>query len=161
LPAVHPARAGGVGGRGQSADGRGDGPALDLQRRAAELRGARERAQGRSQDMSGGNAATGQEAPIIIKKVRKSGHGHHGGAWKVAYADMVTALMALFIVLWILSQSDQVVKSVAGYFRDPIGFVEGGAPAIDNSGQNTGEISVLMGSQPTSESSPLKVDEPD
>src|ERR1700744_2428840 len=59
--------------------------------------------------------------PIIIVK-KKSGHGgHHGGAWKVAYADFVTAMMALFIVLWLLSSSDPVKKAVAGYFRDPTG----------------------------------------
>lgn len=63
--------------------------------------------------------------PIIIKKV--SGHGgHHGGAWKVAYADFVTAMMALFIVLWILGQSEEVKQSVSGYFKDPVGFKEGG-----------------------------------
>jgi chemotaxis protein MotB len=55
---------------------------------------------------------------IVIKKV--SGHGgHHGGAWKVAYADFVTAMMALFIVLWLLSSSAKVKKAVAGYFNDP------------------------------------------
>ena len=58
--------------------------------------------------------------PIIIKK--KSGHGgHHGGAWKVAYADFVTAMMSLFIVLWLMSSSDKVKKAVAGYFNDPRG----------------------------------------
>src|SRR5580692_11078369 len=58
--------------------------------------------------------------PIIIKKI--SGHGgHHGGAWKVAYADFVTAMMALFIVLWLMSSSDKVKKAVAGYFNDPKG----------------------------------------
>lgn len=62
-----------------------------------------------------------QETPIIIKKVHK-GHGHHGGAWKVAYADFVTAMMALFIVLWILGQDEKVVQNVAGYFKDPVGF---------------------------------------
>ena len=57
---------------------------------------------------------------IIIKK--KSGHaGHHGGAWKVAYADFVTAMMALFIVLWLLSASKEVQVAVGGYFRDPRG----------------------------------------
>lgn len=61
----------------------------------------------------------GSSRPIIIKKVKKKGHEHHGGAWKVAYADMVTALMALFIVLWILGQSDEVIASVSGYFNDP------------------------------------------
>jgi chemotaxis protein MotB len=60
------------------------------------------------------------QQPIIIK--RKGGHGgHHGGAWKVAYADFVTALMALFIVLWLMSSSDNVKKAVAGYFNDPSG----------------------------------------
>ena len=52
----------------------------------------------------------------------KSGHGgHHGGAWKVAYADFVTAMMALFIVLWLLNSSEQVRKAISAYFRDPSG----------------------------------------
>jgi len=59
--------------------------------------------------------------PIIILK-KKGGHGgHHGGAWKVAYADFVTAMMALFIVLWLLSSSKPVQEAVGGYFRDPSG----------------------------------------
>ena len=56
------------------------------------------------------------------KKKPKKHHGHHGGAWKVAYADFVTAMMALFIVLWVLGQSEEVKKAVAGYFKDPAGF---------------------------------------
>ena len=64
--------------------------------------------------------------PIIIKKKVAHG-GHHGGAWKVAYADFVTAMMALFIVLWLLSSSEQVKKAVGGYFTDPNGF-HGEAP---------------------------------
>src|SRR5579862_7972149 len=60
--------------------------------------------------------------PVIIIKRKKQSHGgHHGGAWKVAYADFVTAMMALFIVLWLLSSSDQVKKAVGGYFTDPNG----------------------------------------
>ena len=59
--------------------------------------------------------------PIIIVR-KKSGHaGHHGGAWKVAYADFVTAMMALFIVLWLMNASDQVKKAVSVYFSDPTG----------------------------------------
>jgi chemotaxis protein MotB len=58
---------------------------------------------------------------IIVKKVKKSHAAHHGGAWKVAYADFVTAMMALFIVLWLLSSSERVQKTVGGYFRDPRG----------------------------------------
>lgn len=59
--------------------------------------------------------------PIII--VKKSGRhgGHHGGAWKVAYADFVTAMMALFIVLWLMNSSENIKKAVAGYFNDPKG----------------------------------------
>src|SRR5215472_18581335 len=59
--------------------------------------------------------------PIIIIKKKNSHGGHHGGAWKVAYADFVTAMMALFIVLWLLSSSEQVQKAVGGYFTDPRG----------------------------------------
>jgi chemotaxis protein MotB len=57
----------------------------------------------------------------IIKKVKKRGghEGHHGGAWKVAYADFVTAMMALFIVLWIIAHNQNIRNSVAQYFRDP------------------------------------------
>lgn len=58
---------------------------------------------------------------IIKKKVRAHHQAHHGGAWKVAYADFVTAMMALFIVLWLLSSSEKVQKAVGGYFRDPKG----------------------------------------
>ena len=60
------------------------------------------------------------EQIIIIKK--KGGHAaHHGGAWKVAYADFVTAMMALFIVLWLMNSSKPVQEAVGGYFRDPYG----------------------------------------
>jgi hypothetical protein len=52
----------------------------------------------------------------------KGGHGgHHGGAWKVAYADFVTAMMSLFIVLWLMGSGEKVKKAVAGYFNDPKG----------------------------------------
>jgi chemotaxis protein MotB len=64
-------------------------------------------------------ASKGQ--PIIVIKRTGDHGGHHGGAWKVAYADFVTAMMALFIVLWLMSQSDAVKKAVAGYFNDPKG----------------------------------------
>jgi chemotaxis protein MotB len=59
--------------------------------------------------------------PIIIIK-KKGGHGgHHGGAWKVAYADFVTAMMALFIVLWLMNSSQKIKEAVGGYFKDPSG----------------------------------------
>src|SRR6266480_6397061 len=65
-------------------------------------------------------AMSGNQPIIVIKK--KGGHGgHHGGAWKVAYADFVTAMMALFIVLWLMNSSKQVQEAVGGYFKDPTG----------------------------------------
>jgi chemotaxis protein MotB len=65
--------------------------------------------------------AASKVQPIIVIK-KKGGHaGHHGGAWKVAYADFVTAMMALFIVLWLMNSSEQIKKAVAGYFNDPKG----------------------------------------
>lgn len=92
------------------------------------------------------------QALIIYKKVIKGGHGHHGGAWKVAYADMVTALMALFIVLWILGQSDEVIQAVAGYFRDPVGFREGGhVSVLESGGASSGEMVILDDDTPGAE----------
>jgi chemotaxis protein MotB len=62
------------------------------------------------------------ETPEIFIIKKKASHGgHHGGAWKVAYADFVTAMMALFIVLWLLNASKQVQEAVGGYFKDPRG----------------------------------------
>jgi chemotaxis protein MotB len=58
---------------------------------------------------------------IIVRRKKVVQHGNHSGAWKVAYADFVTAMMALFIVLWLLSSSEQVQKAVGGYFTDPKG----------------------------------------
>jgi chemotaxis protein MotB len=74
-------------------------------------------------------------ARIIIK--RKGGHGgHHGGAWKVAYADFVTAMMALFIVLWLMNSSKQVQEAVGGYFKDPTGTSKLVGTDMRGSGEN-------------------------
>jgi chemotaxis protein MotB len=74
------------------------------------------------------------EQPIIIKK--KAGHGgHHGGAWKVAYADFVTAMMALFIVLWLMNTSKPVQDAVSGYFRDPKGTTAKKGTGLGGEGQ--------------------------
>jgi chemotaxis protein MotB len=74
--------------------------------------------------------------PIIVIK-KKGGHGgHHGGAWKVAYADFVTAMMALFIVLWLLNSSQKVQKAVGGYFRDPSGTAEKAGSDMNGVGEN-------------------------
>ena len=74
--------------------------------------------------------------PIIIKKVKKAGHAHHGGAWKIAYADFVTAMMAFFLLMWLISMTTQEQKEgLAEYF----------APAA-LSPTNSGAGGVLMGS---------------
>jgi chemotaxis protein MotB len=76
--------------------------------------------------------------PIIVKK--QAGHAaHHGGAWKVAYADFVTAMMALFIVLWMMNASKQVQEAVGGYFKDP----RGTAKVVGTNSNGAGEFVAL------------------
>ena len=59
--------------------------------------------------------------PIIVKKIKKGGHGAHGGAWKIAYADFVTAMMAFFLLMWLLgSTTDGDKKGIADYFGSPL-----------------------------------------
>jgi chemotaxis protein MotB len=76
--------------------------------------------------------------PIIVIKKKINHGGHHGGAWKVAYADFVTAMMSLFIVLWLLNTSPQIKKAVAGYFNDP-----------RSSGKQTGTLTLGSGESVT------------
>jgi chemotaxis protein MotB len=60
------------------------------------------------------------DQPIIIKKVKRGGHEHHGGAWKIAYADFVTAMMAFFLLLWLISMtSPEQKQGLADYFSPP------------------------------------------
>ncbi len=64
------------------------------------------------------------DAPIIIVKRKKGGHGgHHGGSWKVAYADFVTAMMAFFMVMWIVGLDQPTKNMVSDYFNDPNKFM--------------------------------------
>jgi chemotaxis protein MotB len=59
--------------------------------------------------------------PIIVKRIKKGGHGHHGGAWKIAYADFVTAMMAFFLLMWLLgSTTEGDKKGIADYFSSPM-----------------------------------------
>lgn len=63
-----------------------------------------------------------REVPIrIVYRKKGHGHAHHGGAWKVAFADFMTAMFALFLVLWLVNQSSDVKSAIAGYFQDPLG----------------------------------------
>lgn len=75
---------------------------------------------------------------IIVRKKVVHG-GHHGGAWKVAYADFVTAMMALFIVLWMMNASKQVQEAVGGYFKDP----SGSAKMVGTNRNGAGEFVAL------------------
>lgn len=72
------------------------------------------------------------EAVIIIKKIKKGGHGHHGGAWKVAYADFVTAMMAFFLLMWLLNATTEVQKKgISDYFSPvAVSTTSGGAGGL-------------------------------
>jgi chemotaxis protein MotB len=85
--------------------------------------------------------AKGGGKVIIVKKVKKGGHGHHGGSWKVAYADFVTAMMAFFMVMWILGMDENTRKAIEGYFSNPIGFKKG---------YSSGSSPLASGSSPAS-----------
>jgi chemotaxis protein MotB len=74
--------------------------------------------------------------PIIIIKKKAAHGGHHGGAWKVAYADFVTAMMALFIVLWLLNSSKKIQEAVGGYFKDPTGTAKKVGNGMTGAGDN-------------------------
>jgi chemotaxis protein MotB len=73
--------------------------------------------------------------PIIVKKIKKGGHGHHGGAWKIAYADFVTAMMAFFLLMWLLgSTTEGDRKGIQDYFNNPVKIsMLGGAGSGDSS----------------------------
>ena len=73
--------------------------------------------------------------PIIVKRIKKGGHAHHGGAWKIAYADFVTAMMAFFLLMWLLgSTTEGDKKGIADYFASPLKVaMNGGAGSGDAS----------------------------
>lgn len=79
-----------------------------------------------------------EQQPIIIKKIKKGGHGHHGGAWKLAYADFVTAMMAFFLLMWLLGSTDETTrKGIASFFADPYKVSMSG-------GKSTGERTSII-----------------
>nr|HPI41832.1 flagellar motor protein MotB [Pseudobdellovibrionaceae bacterium] len=63
--------------------------------------------------------AADKKATIVIKKIVIAGGGGHGGSWKVALADFMTAMMAFFLVMWLLGQSEETKKAVSDYFSTP------------------------------------------
>jgi chemotaxis protein MotB len=98
-----------------------------------------------------------EKQPIIIrKKIIAGGHGHHGGAWKVAYADFVTAMMAFFMVMWLMGADETTKAEIANYFNKPNNpFAENkGAESFlgqitgDHQGDGDGALKGLGGLQP-------------
>src|SRR5690606_25837148 len=69
--------------------------------------------------------------PILVKRVKKVTGGHHGGAWKIAFADFAIAMMAFFLVMWLMSAATPEQKrAISGYFQDPIGFTQSASPYV-------------------------------
>jgi len=75
------------------------------------------------------------QRPIIVKRIKKGGHGHHGGAWKIAYADFVTAMMAFFLLMWLLGSTTKGdMEGIANFFKTPLKVaMQGGTGAGDSS----------------------------
>lgn len=97
------------------------------------------------------------QQPIIIKRKKKVVAGHHGGSWKVAFADFATAMMAFFLVLWLTATATPEQKeAVSGYFKDPIGFTDGGSKNPIDLG---GSASVVDESSVDIESSTVQIEE--
>jgi chemotaxis protein MotB len=73
--------------------------------------------------------------PIIVKRIKKGGHGHHGGAWKIAYADFVTAMMAFFLLMWLLGSTTKGdLNGISEYFKTPLKVaMQGGSGSGDSS----------------------------
>src|ERR1700753_1324568 len=79
--------------------------------------------------------------PIIVKRVKKAQHAHHGGAWKIAYADFVTAMMAFFLLMWLLGSTSKFDKQgIEDYFNTPLSAVFGG-----KEGSGAARTSVIEG----------------
>ncbi len=103
-----------------------------------------------------------ESPPIIIKKIKKGGHGHHGGAWKVAFADFVTAMMAFFMLMWLLgSTTKEQQQAISHYMNDPL--------ATNTAGGGGGKNPILDGSDgildgkgpsPSSQAPPSDLDVP-
>ncbi len=93
--------------------------------------------------------AKAQQKKIVIVR-RKKGHGggHHGGSWKVAYADFVTAMMAFFLVMWILGMDENARNAVEGYFSNPVGYKKG---------YSSGSSPISVGTSPSAVQAPRSV----
>jgi len=96
--------------------------------------------------------------PIIVKRVKKVAGGHHGGAWKIAFADFATAMMAFFLVMWLMSSATpEQKKLISGYFQDPVGFSESASPyVIDLGGSPTPAPDRTLNPEPKDEQTPVE-----
>jgi len=92
-----------------------------------------------------------REIPVRIVYRNKRGHAaHHGGAWKVAFADFMTAMFALFLVLWLINQSSDVKSAIAGYFQDPLGRAdEFGSSIMKGDGAQAATVRPMPQPDPT------------
>src|ERR1041384_7153536 len=78
--------------------------------------------------------AENTQRPIVVKRIKKGGHGHHGGAWKIAYADFVTAMMAFFLLMWLLGSTTKGdMEGIANYFKTPLKVAMQGGTGAGNS----------------------------
>ena len=114
---------------------RSQGAVLDRAADVRRTRKPRQREEG-SRDMAGDSKKL---QPIIVKRVKRGGHAAHGGAWKIAYADFVTAMMAFFLLMWLLgSTTEGDRKGIADYFQSPLKV------ALLNSGSGSGDSSSVV-----------------
>ncbi|PCI65313.1 MAG: motility protein MotB [Gammaproteobacteria bacterium] len=87
--------------------------------------------------------------PIIIKKIKKSGHSFHGGSWKVAFADFATAMMAFFLLLWLMGNtSEEEKQAISGYFQDPSGVANLSGATTSIIGEGGADSAVIELQQP-------------
>jgi chemotaxis protein MotB len=93
------------------------------------------------------NSKPGKDKKVIrvTKRKRNGHHGHHGGSWKVAYADFVTAMMAFFMVMWLLGMDEKMKEAIEGYFSNPVGFKKG---------FSAGTMIISSGNSPAGEQKP-------
>src|SRR5690349_731084 len=113
-----------------------------------------------SSGLMGLTMALGSDSPILIKKVKKvTGHAHHGGAWKVAYADFVTAMMAFFLLMWLINTtSPEQKKGIADYFAPASisestsgsGGILGGTALGEDGAQGAGSQAIIEQMAPES-----------
>lgn len=107
---------------------------------------------------------TDEVQPIIVKKIKKSGGGHHGGAWKVAYADFVTAMMAFFLLLWLLNVSTDEARTTISNFFDPthpkIADMRSGAGGIMGGTSTATEGAMTSNVQPLTQTQPTGMPNP-